>query len=351
VAGTVSTLSLDAAVSLSDVLPPRTSKPTQAAYVVFTSGSTGEPKGVVVERQHLAASNAARDVYYAEPPGRFLLLSPVSVDSSVAGIYWALGAGGTLVLPPARAEQDVERLARLIQDTGVTHTLLIPSLYRALLENAETERLDSFRCVIVAGEECQPDVVRLHQTRLPDVALHNEYGPSEATVWATAARLDLAPGRPSERVTIGRPVPGARVYLLDDALRPVPAGATGEICIGGAAVARGYLGLPDETALRFVADPFALGGRIYRTGDRARFRDDGQIEFLGRIDEQIKVRGFRIEPGEIERALIEHPAVRDAAVALVPSLPTDDPATLVAALAELPDDVADELLRQVEAVA
>ena len=375
VADSIRTLSLDDAADLPDVRPVRaaTANRPSAAYVVFTSGSTGQPKGVVVDRGQLAASNAARDIYYSEPPGRFLLLSPVSVDSSVAGIYWTLGTGGTLVLPPPRAEQDASGLARLIEQAGVTHTLLIPSLYRALLENAEPSGLASLRCVIVAGEECPPDVVRLHHRVIPsgvlsfraegrrpgveesslspresplpgtarfpdsltlarndsrrsarnDVALHNEYGPSEATVWATAALLDHTSVRDG-RATIGRPVPGTRIYILDDALRLVPAGAVGEICIGGAGVARGYLGMPDETARRFVADPFAPGGRMYRTGDRGRFRDDGHIEYLGRSDEQIKVRGFRIEPGEIERALVEHPAVRDAAVAPIrASLPDD----------------------------
>jgi amino acid adenylation domain-containing protein len=291
-------------------------------------------------------------VYYPEAPRRFLLLSPVSVDSSVAGIYWALATGGTLVLPPPRAEQDVEELARLIDRERVTHTLLVPSLYRAILEHAEAYRLGSLRCVIVAGEECTSDVVRLHQARLPGVALHNEYGPSEATVWATAAELGNVPDESNgARVTIGRPVPGARVFLLDDALRPVPAGSVGEICIGGVGVARGYLAMPDETARRFVADPFVAGARIYRTGDRGRFRADGQIEFLGRGDEQIKVRGFRVEPGEIERALVEHPAIREAAVALIrPPLAADTDA-LIAALAELPDDEADRILAEVEAVA
>jgi amino acid adenylation domain-containing protein len=352
VAGTIRTLPLDDAGAFPEEPLPRIATGARAAYVIFTSGSTGEPKGVIVERGHLAASNAARDIYYSEPPSRFLLLSPVSVDSSVAGIYWTLGSGGTLVLPAPRTEQDVEGLAGLVEHAGVTHTLLIPSLYRALIEHAEPRCLASLRCVIVAGEECPPDVVRLHHACLPGVALHNEYGPSEATVWATAAALDSDSVGPGDRpVTIGRPVAGVRVYLLDDALRPVPAGGVGEICIGGRGVARGYLGLPDETARRFVADPFSPGGRVYRTGDRGRFRDDGQIEFLGRSDEQIKVRGFRIEPGEIERALLDHPAVRDAAVAPVRPGTADDPAALVAALVELPDDVVERLLREAEAVA
>jgi amino acid adenylation domain-containing protein len=352
VGDTVRTIALDDASGLADGRPPRVDTPASAAYVVFTSGSTGEPKGVVVERGQLAASNAARDLYYREPPRRFLLLSPVSVDSSVAGIYWTLATGGALVLPAPRAEQDVEGLARLIARMDVTHTLLVPSLYRALLEHADTRCLASLRCVIVAGEECPPDVVRLHHELLPGTALHNEYGPTEATVWATAAELERpADDSPDARVTIGRPIPGARVYLLDDALRPVPAGTVGEICVGGAGVARGYLGMPDVMARRFVSDPFAPGGRIYRTGDRGRFRTDGQIDFLGRDDDQIKVRGFRVEPGDIERAIGAHPAVRDAAVALVrPSLASDPP-TLAAALAELPEPDAEQLLREVEAMA
>ena len=344
----VHTLALDDAASLPDSALPRAIATTSAAYVVFTSGSTGEPKGVVVERGQLAASNSARDAYYLESPRSFLLLSPLTVDSAVAGIFWTLGSGGTLVLPGTRAEQDVEALARLVERTAVTHTLLVPSLYRTILEHADVERLGSLRCVIVAGESCPPHVVRLHRTHLPGVALHNEYGPSEATVWATAGELADVD---TDVVTIGRPVPGSRVYLLDAELRPVPAGSVGEISIGGAAVARGYLGMPDETARRFVADPFLSGARIYRTGDRGRFLPDGRLEFLGRGDEQLKIRGFRVEPGEIERALAEHPSVREAAVTLVRPIDATDVSHLVMALAALPGDEAERRLREAEATA
>jgi amino acid adenylation domain-containing protein len=344
----VRTLPLDTASSLPDAPVARATSASSPAYVVFTSGSTGQPKGVIVERGHLAASNAARDIYYPAPPRSFLLLSSIAVDSSVAGIYWALGTGGTLVLPTARAEQDVDSLARLIERAGVTHTLLVPSLLRALLESVEPHRLATLECVIVAGEACGADVVRLHAQRLPQALLHNEYGPSEATVWATAGVLGFADDAP---VTIGRPIPGTTIRLLDETLRPVPAGAIGEICIGGANVARGYVGLPDETARRFVADPSIASGRLYRTGDRGRFLPDGRIEFLGRADEQIKVRGFRVEPEEIERALGEHPGVREAAVSLVRAPIAAEPDALVAALASLSDSEADRLLSAAEATA
>jgi amino acid adenylation domain-containing protein len=340
------TVSLDDASSQPDTPPSRAGSISSAAYVVFTSGSTGEPKGVVVERRQLAASNAARDVYYQQAPRSFLLLSRLAVDSSVAGIYWTLGSGGSLVLPGHQAEQDVDTLARLVERAAVSHMLMVPSLYHALLEHADLRRLASLQCVIVAGEACDADVVRLHQARLPGVALHNEYGPSEATVWATAAELTGLDGRP---VTIGRPIPGARVYLLDEGLRPVPAGSVGEIYIGGAGVARGYLTMPEETALRFIDDPFEVG-RLYRTGDRGRFLADGRIEFLGRLDEQLKIRGFRVEPREIESALGEHPALRAAAVTLVSAgpAPAEDAATLVASLAALPVADAERLLHDVE---
>jgi nonribosomal peptide synthetase protein BlmX len=336
---------LDDAVAESPDRPNIAVDPRSAAYVIYTSGSTGEPKGVVVERQHLAASTAARNAYYDEAPRNFLLLSSAAVDSSVAGIYWTLCSGGTLVLPRTRAEQDMGALARLIEEAGVTHTLLVPSLHHELLEHAAPRRIASLRCVIVAGEACPPEVVQMHRERLPGVQLHNEYGPAEGTVWATADELTR---HPTGTVTIGRPVPGARVYLLNDRLRPVPIGVAGEICIGGAFVARGYLGQMEETARRFVADPFVPDGRMYRTGDRGRFLEDGRMEFLGRVDEQIKVRGFRVEPAEIERALRSFPGVREAAVVLATQTVSSDVDALTSALLERSDADIERLLDAVE---
>ncbi|HSM06180.1 MAG TPA: amino acid adenylation domain-containing protein [Longimicrobiales bacterium] len=283
------------------------------AYVVWTSGSTGEPKGVVIERGHLARSTAARMAYYGTEPEVELLMASLAVDSSVAGLYGTLCSGGCLVVPPHRIEQDPDAVMQLVEDASVTTTLMLPSLYRTVLEEGDGGRLRSLRRVVVAGEACPPSVVDLHRRTLPGAELHNEYGPSEATVWATVA--DLSGDAPPE-VTIGRAVPGVLVYLLDGVGRPVPVGVPGEIWIGGGTVARGYLGDPRLTEERFVPDPFSGRGRMYRTGDRGRFTTDGRLQFLGRIDDQLKVRGHRVEPSEVERALEAHPGVSEAAVTL-----------------------------------
>lgn len=334
--------------------PPVSRDPGRIAYVIFTSGSTGRPKGVVVERGHLARSTAARLAWYERPPGRFLLLSSLAVDSSVAGVYWTLCTGGCLVLAPARAEQDATALARRIEAESVTTTLLVPSLWATLLQELEPERLGSLECVVVAGEACPPSLVTRHHRALPGVRLVNEYGPSEATVWATAGELvpeprDTAEAGPAgqdlvPRVTVGRPVPFVRLYLLDEDDRPVPIGAPGEICLGGDTVARGYLEAESRDRRRFGADPFRRGGRMYRTGDRGRFREDGRLEFLGRVDDQLKIRGYRVEPGEIEGLLDEAPGVVEAAVILNAPPPAADVDTLVAALLERGGPDADALL-------
>jgi non-ribosomal peptide synthetase component F len=207
--------------------------------------------------------------------------------------------------------------------------LLIPSLYRALLDERNRLGPGSLECVVVAGEACAPDVVRLHHEVMGKSELHNEYGPSEGTVWVSADRLMR-----DDRVTIGRPVPGSRIYVLDRSGRRVPLGVAGEIAIGGLGVARGYLDAASQASERFTDDRFDPGGRLYMTGDRGRFLDDGRLEFLGRIDDQIKVRGYRLEPGEVERVLESHPDVREAAVVFRSSLVSDD-AALLDALMEM----------------
>jgi amino acid adenylation domain-containing protein len=292
------------------------------AYVIYTSGSTGKPKGVTVTHRNLVHSTHARRLFYDEPVSGFLLLSSFAFDSSIAGIFGTLCHGGTLVLPPPLVQNDPGQLAALIAAERVSHLLCVPALYELLLAEAPLEQLRGLRVAIVAGEACRGSLVARHRAALPDAQLVNEYGPTEATVWCTAHRCwpdDLAAGiEPGARtiVPIGRPIAGARIHVLDAGGALAPIGVAGELFVGGVGVARGYLGRPGLTAERFLPDPFAAvpGSRLYRTGDRARWRADGTLEFLGRIDDQVKVRGFRIELGEIEAVLTQHPAVREIAV-------------------------------------
>ncbi|RAP57228.1 non-ribosomal peptide synthetase [Oleiagrimonas sp. MCCC 1A03011] len=288
--------------------------PQSLAYVIYTSGSTGKPKGVMVEHRNLVASTRARHAAYGDV-GRFLLLSPIYFDSSVAGLFGTLTAGGTLVVAEQAAIRDPSRLGEVLERHRIDTLLCVPSLYANYLEFAgDAGRHDSLTKVIVAGETCPPALVAKSAVRAPRASLFNEYGPTEGTVWATMhACGEEDTGR---SVPIGRPVAGARVYILDAQERPVPIGVTGQLHIGGAGVARGYLHQPAMTAERFVDDPFSAepGARMYRTGDLGRWLPDGSIEFLGRNDFQVKIRGFRIELGEIETALLEHPAIREAAV-------------------------------------
>jgi amino acid adenylation domain-containing protein len=318
-------IALDALPAVqSDDAPAARPGPDDLAYVIYTSGSTGQPKGVLVTHRNLVHSTRARQLYYREPVGRYLLLSPFSFDSSVAGLFWTLCDGGALVLPAPGQEREAVPLARLIARHAVTHLLALPSLYNVLLTETPLEQLRSLRTVIVAGEACTRALVERHGERLPGTALFNEYGPTENSVWSTVERC--AAGRPDESVTIGRPIPGVQAYVLDAQGEPLPAGLPGELYAGGAGVARGYLNRPDLTAERFVPDPFGTqpGARLYRTGDLVRRLPDGRIEFLGRRDNQVKIRGHRIEPGEIEAAIAAHEAVAEVAVVARP-LREDDP--------------------------
>ncbi|WP_405008960.1 non-ribosomal peptide synthetase [Kitasatospora sp. NBC_01539] len=325
--------------------PPVVAAPDDPAYVIHTSGSTGRPKGVLVEHGQLAASTLARRLVYPGAPV-FLLVSPLAFDSSMAGLWGTLTAGGTLVVATPEEVRDPEALVRTVERHAVTMLLCVPSLYRVVLDAADRlgpTRLRSLDTVVVAGEPLPPELMTRHfAVHGGPVALVNEYGPTEATVWASCRRYD-EPGA----VSVGRPVPGARLYVLDDQQRPVPSGCEGELYIGGAGVARGYLGRPEATARAFHDDPFAPapGGRMYRTGDLVRWNADGMLDFLGRRDHQVKIRGHRIELGHVEARLCELPGVREAVVVpdaehtalagyvLAPSRP--DAAPLRARLAEL----------------
>jgi amino acid adenylation domain-containing protein len=298
--------------------------PEDLAYLIYTSGSTGIPKGVQVSHGNLRASNTARLAYYAEQPTRYLLIPSLSFDSSVAGIFWTLSTGGTLVLPGEKEVRSAEALVAAIEGHRVTHLLCIPSLYRSLLETGDSTRLSSLQSVIVAGETCPADLVARHQQLLPEIALFNEYGPTEATVWATVHRCREVDSRGT--VPIGRPIANAKVYLLDEHQRFVPPLVVGQLYIGGPSVAQGYLDRPDLTEQRFVElrlPRIETSERLYATGDLGRWRANGVLEFLGRRDQQVKLSGFRIELAEVEAALRSHPGVEEATV-LVSSV---EPAT------------------------
>ncbi|HET8640579.1 MAG TPA: amino acid adenylation domain-containing protein, partial [Pseudonocardiaceae bacterium] len=289
--------------------------PADPAYVIFTSGSTGRPKGVVVEHGQLLWSTRARRAHYG-PPGACLNLYALTFDGSVAWIWFALLAGGTVWCPPPGLVAEPSHLAEFVATHRLARIATVPALYGQLLAAAAPGQLRSLRSVTVGGEACPPELVRAHSSALPGVELHNEYGPTEATVWSTVWSSTPHDQPPFEAtVPIGRPIPGGRSYVLDAHGALLPAGAAGELYVGGPAVARGYLDDPEQTRQRFRPDPFGRNGeRVYRTGDRARWNRHGQLEFLGRTDRQLKVRGFRVEPAEIEAVLAAHPAVAEAVV-------------------------------------
>ncbi|HEX6038731.1 non-ribosomal peptide synthetase [Longimicrobium sp.] len=293
-----------------------------AAYVIYTSGSTGRPKGTVVPHAALAAHTAsAAEAYGLGAADRVLQFASASFDASAEEIYPALARGAALVLRPDEITAGVDAFLDFCGRAGVT-VLDLPTAWwhavAAALHAGQAVLPPSVRLVIIGGERALPERVAQWRAAVGDgVRLVNSYGPTEATVVAT--RHDVAAGdEAGAEVPIGRPIHGVRARVLDAALQPVPDGFPGELFLGGAGVARGYLGQPGLTAARFVPDPLAEepGARMYATGDLARRRGDGALEFAGRLDAQVKVRGYRVEPGEVEAALLRHPEVAAAAVAV-----------------------------------
>jgi amino acid adenylation domain-containing protein len=300
--------------------PPPTAKsaarPDDLAYVIYTSGSTGGPKGVMIP--HRALTNytfAAREAFELVPTDRVLQFASLGFDAHVEEIFPCLAAGATLVLRTDDMLDSVTAFARGCTAAGVSVASLPTGFWQELIttDDPGAVAVPSLRLLILGAERLLSErVARWRESVGRRVRLLNTYGPTETTVVATMADVTDDVGEPP----IGRPIRNVRVYVLDRGLRPVPVRVPGELCIAGAGLARGYLGLPDLTAEKFVDAPLgaALVERVYRTGDRVRWRADGQLEFLGRLDDQVKVRGYRVEPDEIAVALTAHPGVRDAAV-------------------------------------
>ena len=311
----------DAVAAHSGASPASGATARNLAYVIFTSGSTGQPKGVMVE--HRALANHMHWVQSTFPMGesdRELQHTPLTFDVSVWEFFAPLLSGARLILARPDGQRDSAYLVEVIAQQRVTSIQVVPSLLRMLVEEPRLSACTSLRRVFCGGEALSLELAQRLFARL-DVELYNLYGPTETCIDATCWRCD----RGQNTVLIGRPLANTQTYILDPHRQPVPIGVPGELYIGGEGLARGYLNRPDLTAERFVPNPFGGGActRLYRTGDLARYRPDGNIEFLGRVDHQVKLRGFRVELGEIEAVLGQHPAVQETVVVVREDSPGD----------------------------
>ncbi|MFJ8147806.1 amino acid adenylation domain-containing protein [Streptomyces sp. NPDC096048] len=315
-AGARRTGSEEVPAELPDTAPAGGADPDGAAYTVFTSGSTGAPKGVVITHAGIANRVGWTVRKHGIGPGdRVLQKTSMGFDAAGWEIFAPLVGGGSVVLAPRGAERDPAALLRAVADHHVTVLQVVPSVLRVLVEEGDWSGCGSLRLLFSAGEALHGELVaRLREKAGPALEVWNTYGPTECSIDITAQPVD--PAQTSGAIPIGRPIPGMRVLVLDPNGDPVPIGAPGELYAGGTGVARGYLGRPDLTAERFVPDPYASepGSRLYRTGDLVRWRSDRTLDYLGRLDHQVKVNGVRVEPGEIEAALTAHPGVTGAVV-------------------------------------
>ncbi|MDR4182554.1 plipastatin non-ribosomal peptide synthetase PpsC [Bacillus subtilis] len=288
------------------------------AYVIYTSGSTGQPKGVAVEhRQAVSFLTGMQHQFPLSEDDIVMVKTSFSFDASVWQLFWWTLSGASAYLLPPGWEKDPALIVQAIHQENVTMAHFIPAMLNSFLDQAEIERLSdrtSLKRVFAGGEPLAPRTAARFASVLPQVSLIHGYGPTEATVDAAFYVLHPERDRDRLRIPIGKPVPGARLYVLDPHLAVQPSGVAGELYIAGAGVARGYLNRPALTEERFLEDPFYPGERMYKTGDVARWLPDGNVEFLGRTDDQVKIRGYRIEPGEIEAALRNIEGVREAAV-------------------------------------
>jgi len=287
------------------------------AYVIYTSGSTGRPKGVLIP--HRSICNRVLTELADHPMSerdRILQITPLNFDVSLCEIFTPLCSGARLIVADAGGQRDSPYIIHMIAENGVTVLNLVPSMLQVILDDPAFASCDSLRLVYCGGE-AMPAPLQERFFARSSATLLNLYGPTESAVDATY--WTCKPGVADGVVPIGLPVSNVAVYLLDRHMEPSGIGVTGELFIGGEQLARGYLDRPELTAERFLPDPFAdkPGARLYRTGDLARRRADGNIIFSGRVDEQVKVRGLRIEPGEIENILLQHGSLKDAVVTVI----------------------------------
>lgn len=310
------TVCVDADDSLDGESIESVSKPagSDVAYVIHTSGSTGRPKGAM--NTHAGIRNRLlwmQDTFGLTPDDPVLFKTPVSFDVFVWEVFWPLIAGSRVVIAEPDGHTDMAYLVRTIRDERITTTHFVPSLLREFLATPGVAGCSTLRRVMCSGEVLPYELTEWFQSCL-DAELHNLYGPAEAAIDVT--HFDCRRGAEAPPVPIGRPIANTQIHLLDDHRQRVPVGVPGEIYIGGVGVARGYLNRPDLTAESFIPDPFRdePGARLYRTGDIARYRDDGVLKYLGRRDDQVKISGVRVEPQEVEAALGGHPGVRECAV-------------------------------------
>ncbi len=320
------------AAPASDANPAPRARPENLAYVIYTSGSTGQPKGAMIEHRgmlnHLFAKISdlalgADDVVAQTASQCF--------DISVWQLLAPLLVGGRVVVCRDEIAHDASRLLAHVETRGVTVLETVPSFLRALLDEVAAHGpahvpLSRLRWMIPTGEELPAELCRRWLRQYPAIPLVNAYGPTECSDDVTHFAMRVPPDEIERRVSVGRPIANTRIYVLDSALVPVPLGCTGELCVGGVGVGRGYLGNQVQTAEVFVPDPFSAepGARLYRTGDLARYRPDGNVEFVGRVDHQVKLRGFRIELGEIDAALRAHAGVASAVVTVRADVPGQD---------------------------
>ncbi|WP_460405833.1 non-ribosomal peptide synthetase, partial [Actinophytocola sediminis] len=301
------------------------------AYVIYTSGSTGRPKGTANTHRGLANHTRWRAATFPLAPGEGVLhRTPLGFDISITEIFWPLVTGARLVVPPPEVRRDPGRWAEFCRAHRVGHTYFVPSVLKVFLAEHDGAA-NPFTQLHLIGERLTGELVAATRDALPGVTIHNVYGPAETAMEVTHDHVHGS----REPVSIGRPIPGIRCYVLDDRATPVPIGVTGELYLAGAGLARGYLGQPAMTATRFVADPFRDGERMYRTGDRARWLPDGRLDCLGRVDDQVKIRGQRVEIGGVEAELGAVAGVRAAAV-VAASAPDGDRILVAYVVSDLP---------------